>query len=52
MIVSEKLIESVALGVGRGLTKSELAPVGITCAGRISFLSSISTLITIEIFRE
>ena len=50
MIVSETLIGSVGLGVGSGLTISRLAPVGIMCAGSISFLSSISTLITEEPF--
>ena len=50
MIVSEKLSGGVGLGVGGGLTISGLAPVGITCAGSNSFLSSISTLITNEYF--
>ena len=48
MIVSEILIGSVGLGIGSGLTISVLAPIGITCAGSISFFSSISTLITNE----
>ena len=48
MIVSEILIGGVGLGVGSGLTVSGLAPVGIMCAGSISFLSSLSTLITNE----
>ena len=46
MIVSEILIGSVGLSVGSRLTVSVLAPVGIMCASSISFLSSISTLIT------
>ena len=46
MIVPEILIGSVGLGVGSGLTISGLAPVGIMTASSISFLSSISTLIT------
>ena len=48
MIVSEILIGSVGLGIGSGLTISGLAPIGIICAGSISFLSSISTLIANE----
>ena len=48
MIVSEILVGSVGLGVRSCLTMSGLAPVGITCAGSISFLSSIITLITNE----
>ena len=50
MIVSENLIGSVGLDVGSGLTVTGLAPVGIMCASSISFLSSISTLITNECF--
>ena len=50
MIVSERLIGSVGLSVGSGLTISGLAPVGVTCAGIISFSSSFSTLITNEYF--
>ena len=50
MIVSENLIGSAGLGVGSGLTESGLAPVGITSAGSISFLSTIRTLITNEFF--
>ena len=52
MIVSETLIGAVGLGVGSGLTISGLAPVGIMCASSISFLSSISTLITKEYFSK
>ena len=48
MIVSEILIAGVGLIVRSGLTISELAPGGVLCAGSISFLSSISTLITNE----
>ena len=48
MIVSEILIGGVGLSVGSGLTISGLAPVGIMCASSISFLSSLSTLITNE----
>ena len=48
-IVSEILIGFSGLTVGSGLTISDLAPVGITCAG-VCFLSSISTLITNEYF--
>ena len=50
LIVSEILIGSVGLGVGSGLTLWGLAPIGITCAGSISFLSSFSTLFTNEYF--
>ena len=50
MIVPEILVGSVGLSVGSGLTMSGLAPVGIVCAGSISFLSSLSTLITNEYF--
>ena len=50
MIVSEILIGSAGLGVRSGLTISGIAPVGIMCASSISFLSSISTLITNENF--
>ena len=49
MIVSEILIVVSGLTVGKGLTIWGLALVGITCAG-VSFLSSISTLITNEYF--
>ena len=52
MIISEILVGSVGLGVGSGLTISGLAPVGITCAGSISFLSSINTIITNESFSK
>ena len=48
MIVSEILIGGVGLTVGSGLTISGLAPVGIMCAGSISFLPSVSTLVTNE----
>ena len=50
MIVSENILGSVGLGVGSGLTVSGLAPIGIMWANSISFLSSISTLITNEYF--
>ena len=50
MIVSEILIGVIGLGVGSGLTISGLAPVGTTCVGSISLLSSISTLIKKENF--
>ena len=52
MINSEILIGSVGLGVGSGLTVSGLAPLGTTCASSISFLFSISTLITNEYFSK
>ena len=52
IIVSEIVLGSVGLGVGSGLTISRLAPVGIMCASSISFLSSISTLITNEYFSK
>ena len=52
MIVSEFLIGSVGLGVESDLTIPGLAPVGILCASSISFLSSISTLITNECFSK
>ena len=48
MIVSEILIGTAGLTVGSGLTISGLAPVGLVCASSISFLTSISTLITNE----
>ena len=50
-IVSEVLIGSVGL-VGSGFTISGLARVGIMWASSISFLSSISTLITNEFFSK
>ena len=46
MIVSEKLLGAGGLSVVSGLTISGIAPVGRVTAGSISFLSSISTLIT------
>ena len=52
MIVSEILFGSVGLCVGSGLTVSGLAPVGIMCASSISFLSSISTLISKDYFSK
>ena len=52
MIVSEILIGRAGLGVGSGLTISGLAPVGIMCASSISFLSSISTIMTNEYFSK
>ena len=52
MIVSEKLIGSNGFRVGSGLTLSGLAPVGIMCASSVSFISSISTLITNENFSK
>ena len=52
VIISEILIGGVGLGVGSGLTISGLAPVGITCAGSISILSSISALIANEKFSK
>ena len=52
MIVSGILIGGVGLGVGSGLTVSGLAPLGISCGSSVSFLSSISTLITSECFSK
>ena len=52
MIVSEILIGSVGVSVGSELIISGLAPVRIMCANSISFLSSISTLITNEQFSK
>ena len=52
MVLSEILSGSVGLRVGSGLTISRLAPVGIMCASSISFLSSISTIITNEFFSK
>ena len=46
--VSELSVGFVGLGVGSGLTISELAPVGVMCASSISFFSSISTLVLNE----
>ena len=46
MIVSEIIIGGVGLAAGSTLTISGLATAGIVCSGGISFLSSISTLIT------
>ena len=51
-MVSDFSLGSVGLGVGSSLTISGLAPVGIVCAGSISFLSSISTLIKNEYFSK
>ena len=50
MIVSEILIGVGGLYVGSGLTIFGIAPVGLVTAGSISFLSSISTIITNKIF--
>ena len=52
MIVSEIFIGVGGLAVGSGLTVSGIAPVGMVTAGSISFLSSISTLITNEYFSK
>ena len=52
MIVSEILIGVGGLSVGSGLIISGIAPVGMVTAGSISFLSSISTLLTIEFFSK
>ena len=52
MIVSEILTGCLGLGVGSGLTISGIAPVGLMCASGISFLPSISTLITNEYFSK
>ena len=46
------LIGGVGLGVASGLTISGLAPVGILTASSISFVWSISTLITNEYFSK
>ena len=51
-INSVKFTKLVGLGVGSGLTISGPASVGIMCASIISFLSSISTFITIETFSK
>ena len=48
MLVSEVSIGVGGLGVGSGLTLSGKAPVGMIIASSISFLSSISTLVTNE----
>ena len=50
MIVSEILIGVSGLTVGSGLTISGIAPVGMVAAGSISFLCTITTLITNEDF--
>ena len=52
MIVSEIFIGGIGLSIGGGLTTSEIAPAGLLCASAISFLSSISTLITNEYFSK
>ena len=52
MIVSEILIGVGGLSVGSGLTISGLAPVGLVTASSISFLTSITTLITNEYFSK
>ena len=52
MIVSETLIGIGGSSVGSGLTLSGIAPVGMVTVGSISFLSSISTLITNEFFSK
>ena len=48
MIVPEISIDGIGLSVGSALTISGLVPVGNVCASSISFLSSISTIITDE----
>ena len=48
MVVSEFLIGAGGLGVGSGLTISGIAPIGKVTASSITFLSSISILITNE----
>ena len=50
MIAPEILMSSVGLGGSSGVTVVGMAPVGILCASSITFLSSISTLITNEYF--
>ena len=50
MIVLEVFIGGGRLSVGSGLTISGLAPVGFMCSCSVLLLSSISTLITNEIF--
>ena len=52
MILSEILVDVGDLSVGSGLTISGIAPVGKVTAGSITFLSSISTLITNEYFSK
>ena len=52
MIVSEILIGVGGLGFGSGLTISGIGQAGMVAAGGISFLSSISTLITNESFSK
>ena len=52
MIVSEILRGVGGLGVGSGLNISGIAPTGMVTAGGISFLASISTLITNEYFSK
>ena len=52
MIVSEILIGVGGLSVGSGLTISGLAPVGLVTASSISFLTSITTLITNDYFSK
>ena len=52
MIVSENLIGVGGLSVGSGLTISGISPIGMVTASIISFLSSISTLITNECFSK
>ena len=51
-IVSEILLGIGGLSVGNGLTISGIPPAGMVTAGSISFLSSISTLITNEYFSK
>ena len=52
MIVSKFLIGVGCLSVGSGLTISGIAPAGMITASGISFLTSISTLITNEYFSK
>ena len=52
MIVSEILFGIGGIGVDSGLTIPGIAPVGMVTASSISFLSSISTLITMEYFSK
>ena len=52
MTVSEILIGVDGLGVGSGLTLSEIAPAGMITASGLSFLTRISTSITNDYFSK
>ena len=52
LIVLKNLMSLVGSRIGLALTISGLAPVGILCASSVSFLSSMSTFVTIVYFSK